>query len=178
MDTPSQLYGQIRLGRVSSVDAKRHTAQVKFSEQDGFTSGDLPVLVTRPGDFSLPAAGTPVLCLIIDGTRGVGYVLGAIYTDSDAAPLDDASKRSMASDDLRLGDPNATDKVSLAPKCKKNFDDLQKHFAAIEAVLTGAPISEAGNAAPSSLQKALAAAINSNSYPTPADPAAEKVSAK
>jgi phage baseplate assembly protein gpV len=131
MDAPvSQLYGQIRIGRVSSVDPKRHTAQVQFSEQDGFVSPDLPVLVTRPGDYSLPAENTPVLCLIVDGRLGVGYVLGAIYTESDAAPLDDASKRSVAGDDLRLGAPDASDKVALASLVKDRLDKLQQKFDA------------------------------------------------
>ena len=94
----SQLYGQIRIGRVLSVDANRHTAQVQFFELDGFVSWDFPVLVTRPGDYSLPAQNTPVLCLIVDGRLGVGYVLGAIYTDSDSPPLNDDGQRSIVGD--------------------------------------------------------------------------------
>jgi hypothetical protein len=109
----SALYGQVRIGRVSAVGKSRHTVEVKFEELDGFVSWDLPVLVTRPGDYSLPAADTPVLCLIVDGRLGVGYVLGALYTESDEPPLDDDGKRSIAGDDIRLGDPEAEKAVAL-----------------------------------------------------------------
>jgi phage baseplate assembly protein V len=107
----SQLYGQVRVGRVVSVDAARHTAQVKFEEIDGFTSQDLQVLVTRPGDYSLPEANTPVVCLILDGDLGVGFVLGAIYTESDEAPIDDDGAREIAGADVRIADDGATVKV-------------------------------------------------------------------
>lgn len=170
--------GEFRTGRVNSTDTKRHTARVKFQEVDGFISYDLQVLVTRPGDYSLPADDSLVLCALLDGKEGAGYVLGALYSESDAAPLDDAGKRSVVCDDLRLGAADASDKVALAPKCKGNFDDLQTHFQAVEAVITGAPISEPGNGSPSAFQTALAAAIGASSYPTPQDPAAEKVAAK
>lgn len=174
----SELYGQVRLGRVSSVDKSRHSAQVQFEEIDGFVSYDLQVLVTRPGDYSLPAKDTPVLCLLLDGRLGAGFILGAIYTDNDAAPLNDDGQRAVASDDLRLGAPDASDKVALAPKCKDNFDKLKQHFQVLEQIITGPPINEAGNGAPSSFQAALAAAIAGSAYPDPQDPAAEKVKAK
>jgi phage baseplate assembly protein gpV len=131
----SQLYGQIRLGRVSSVDAQRHTAQVQFEEIDGFVSWDLQVLVTRPGDYSLPAPNTPVLCVIMDGRLGVGYVLGAIYTESDGAPLSNAGQRSLAGDDVRLGDPNATDKVAMSPKVKSELDKIKAEFDTVATAL-------------------------------------------
>ena len=174
----SQLYGQVRTGRVSSVNADRHTAQVQFAEIDGFISYDLQVLRGFAADYCLPAEGVPVLCLILDGRLGVGYVLGAIYTESDAAPLSDAGQRAIVGDDMRLGTPDASDKIALAPKCKQNFDDLKTHFSALETVIMGPPISEPGNGSPSAFQTALAGALAGNSYPTPQDPAAEKVSAK
>jgi phage baseplate assembly protein gpV len=170
--------GEIRVGRISSTDAKRHTAQVQLFEVDGLITWDLQVLVTRPGDYSLPAPNTPVLCLMLDHAAGVGFVLGAIYTESDAAPTDDSARRVVAGDDVRLGAFDASDKVALAPAVKGNFDDLKTHFTAVEAVITGPPINEPGNGAPSAFQTALAAAIGASSYPTPADPAAEKVRAK
>lgn len=157
------------VGRVSSVDTKSHTAQVQFFEIDGFVSWDLQVLVTRPGDYSLPAKDTPVLCALIDGRLGVGFVLGAIYTESDAAPLDDAGKRSIASDDLRLGTPDASDKVALASKCKDNFDKINGELGNISTTLgtlTGGATVNAAFSTP-----------YTKAY-SPSDPAAEKVSAK
>lgn len=155
----------VRIGRVSSVNKGAHRVAVQFEEIDGVVSWDLSVLVTHPGDYALPAANTPVLCLILDGRLGLGFVLGAIYTDNDAAPLDDDGQRSVAGDDLRLGDPNATDKVSLAPKCKSNFDAIKDEFTLIHTT--------------------LGSLTGSASFGTPyaqtysaTDPAAEKVKAK
>ena len=181
MDAPrSQLTGQIRVGRVSSVDAKRHSAQVQFEEQDGFVSWDLQVLRGFAADYCLPAENTPVLCLIVDGRLGVGYVLGAIYTDNDAAPLNDAGQRAVAGDDVRLGDPAAADKVALAPKCNDNDTAL---WTILNSVCgASAPIvDEPGNGGPSALQAAFKTAIATQQTAgkmPPADVSAEKVAAK
>ncbi len=175
---PAQLYGQVRMGRVSSVDKSRHTAQVKFEELDGLTSWDLHILVTRPGDYSLYAVDTPVLCLILEGRLGIGFVLGAFYTDEDAAPLDDEGARSIAGEDIRLGDPEATDEVAKAPKVNENFDDLKTHFDAMWGVINGAVITEAGLGQPSALQAALKGVLAGSPYPQPLDVAAENVTVK
>lgn len=185
----SHFYGSFRMGRVSSVSTDGHTAQVEFFELDGFVSYDLQILTTRPGDFSLMAKDTPVLCVLIEGKHGEGrglsgFVLGAFYTENDAPPISDENARSVASDDLRLGDPEAEDKIALAPKVNSNFDAQKRHFDALEAVITGPVVFEAGNGAPSALQAALAAAIGlppplgAGTYPDPDDVAAENVSAK
>ena len=185
----SHFYGQFRMGRVSSVGSSRHTVQVEFFEIDGAVSYDLQVLATRPGDYSIPAENTPVLCVLLEGAHGegrqlTGFVLGAFYTESDEPPLDDEAARAVAGDDLRLGDPDAEDPVALAPTVNDNFEALKQHFTAIEAIITGPTINEAGNGAPSAFQVALAAAINtpfplpSNSYPDPEDVSAEQVKAK
>lgn len=136
MDEPtSQLRGQIRVGRVSSVDKNRHTAQVEFTEIDGFISYDLQVLRGFAADYCLPAQGLPVLCLLIDGRLGAGFVLGAIYTESDAAPLADDSKRSIAGDDIRLGTPDASDKVALSSKVKDELDKIKNELTSIATTL-------------------------------------------
>jgi hypothetical protein len=74
-----------RVGRVSSVDASKAALGAgQFFEGDGFVSWDMQVLVNRGGDYRLPTKDTPVLCVLVDGRLGVGFVLGAIYTESDA----------------------------------------------------------------------------------------------
>lgn len=177
---PTEAQGLIRVGRVSSVDERKHTARVQFTDvpDDPLVSFDFPVLVTRPGDYALPVAGAAVVCLVPPGNAGIGYVVGALYSDADAPPLDDAGQRSVASDDLRLGAPDATDPVALASKVKDDLDALKNHFAALEDVITGPPIDEPGNGAPSALQSALAVAIGAAPYPDPGDVGAEKVKAK
>lgn len=168
--TSSQFRGTFHLGRVSSVDKGRHSVQVQFEELDGFVSFDLQMLVTRPGDYSLPAVDSMVWCVIKEGRLGEGFVLGAIYTDNDAAPLDDAGKRSIVSDDLRLGAADADKKVALAPTCKQNFDDIKSEFNTIKATLgsiTGGISTTASFSAPYTVV----------GY-SPTDPAASKVKAK
>ena len=174
-----RLVGQlVRVGRVSSVNADNHTAKVEFADDgDDQVSHDLAVLVTRPGDYSLPAAGSLVACILIPGASGDGFILGALYSDSDAPPTSDAGARVVAGDDVRLGGEGAVDKVALAPVVNDNFNAIKQHFQVVEQIITGPPINEAGNGAPSSFQAALAAAIAGAAYPTPDDVDAEKVSA-
>lgn len=124
--TPMRM--EARFGRISSVDAKRHTAQVQFEEIDGFVSYDLQILVTRRGDYSLPVKDDPVLCALLEGYAGVGYVLGVIYTESDDPPTDDKARRVVAGDDVRLGAADADDFVALASKVKDELDAIKSAF--------------------------------------------------
>jgi hypothetical protein len=165
---PHQVTAQARIGRVSSVDKTRHTAQVQFEEVDGFVSWDLQVLVTRPGDYSLPEADSLVVCLILDGRLGVGFVLGAIYSEDDPAPLDDAGQRSITGDDIRLGDPEAGDKIALAPLVKDRLDALQDAFDNHTHIITVTSVD--GDTA--------TAATPANAVGPLQDVAAENVSAK
>jgi phage baseplate assembly protein gpV len=151
---PSHFHGTFHLGRVSSVNKDKHTVQVEHFEIDGWVSGDLQMLVTRPGDYSLPAVGTPVMCIVLDGEQGFGFVLGCFYTDNDAPPLSNAGHRSLAGDDVRLGNPEASDKAALSSKVNSNFDklwDLISNFFGASAT----PVNEPGNGAPSALQTAI-----------------------
>jgi len=138
MYTPpaAEVSGQVRVGRIDSVDKDNHRAKVRFEEQDGFTSYDLQVLIPIGGDYALPKQNTPVLCLLLVGRLGAGFVLGAIYTDSDSPPLSDAGKRSIVSDDLRLGASDASDKVALAPKVKDELSKIGDEITKIKTTLT------------------------------------------
>lgn len=176
----AQLYGQVRVGRVASVDKKTHTLEVKFEEIDGVTIKGLQILVTRPGDYSLYATDTPVLCLLLEGWRGVGFVLGAFYTEKDAPPLDDDGARAIVGDDIRLGDADASDKIALAPKTNDNFDTIWSLLDGVfgsssPALATPAP----GGPDPvyAALKAAIAVKQLAGDLP-PADVSAENVSAK
>lgn len=172
---------ELRFGRVSSIGAKAHTVRVEFSEVDGVESYDLPVLVTRPGDFALPAGQPQAACLMNEGAEGVGVVLGFIYSESDAPPLDDAGKRAVESDDLRLGAHDATDAVALAPATKDELDAIKSELDAIKTALSshthlaGALASPAG---PVTGSTAPSVDHGYNVGYTPTEPAAEKVKAK
>lgn len=169
-----ELNNLFRTGRVSSVDAKAHTVQVEFTEGDGLVTFDLPVLVTRPGDYALPPADALVLCAMQPGNSGIGYVLGCFYSESDAPPLDDAGKRSIPSDDLRLGDPAATKKIALADASKTQIESVLTYAQGIAAAIeAGVPVPNDGGA---SLKATMIAALPV--APTITAPAAENVSAK
>lgn len=168
----------LRTGRVSSVNETKHTVKVEFVDVDdeSLVSRDLGVLVTRPGDYSLPAAGSAVVCAFDGGVDGVGYVLGCLYNDEDAPPLSDKAQRSIASDDLRLGDPEATDKVALAPAVKSELDKIKSELDSIQTALSththpyvDTPIGAATTSPP-------VAPPYTNGY-SATEPAAEKVSA-
>jgi hypothetical protein len=110
---PSEFGAKILAGRVSSVDAEKHRVAVQFFDLDGQVIPDLIMLHQHGGDYALPAPETPVLCILLDGKYGRGYVLGCFYTDSDPPPLDDAGQRSIASEDLRLGAHDASKAIGL-----------------------------------------------------------------
>ncbi len=167
-----------RTGTVASVDAAKMTVRVTFHDSAGeHESGDLQMVATRAGDYALPAADDVVLCALDDGPDGLGWVIGFLYPEGEP-PLSDAGQRSIASGDLRLGaDPETTDKVSLSSLVDGNFSDQKTHFDALEAVITGPPITEPGNGAPSAFQTALAAALGLAPYPTPDATGADSVSA-
>lgn len=169
MPPRAQVRGEFRKGRIDSVDKDNHRAKVKFEEQDGFTSWDLQVLVPVGGDYAMPAQDTPVLCLLLEGRLGTGFVLGAFYTENDSPPLSDAGKRSLVGDDLRLGAADASDKVALAPKVKDELDKIRDELTKIKTTLasiTGGITTTATFGTP-----------YTGSY-SPSDVAAENVSAK
>jgi phage baseplate assembly protein gpV len=166
--------GEFRTGRIDSTDAKTHTARVKFEEVDGFISWDLSVLVTRPGDYSMPAQGTEVLCVLLDGPTGHGWVLGAHYNDEDAPPTNDGARRVVAGDDVRLGAFDASDKVALAPAVKTEIQKaLDYADGIVTAIKAGLPVAQDGGA---NLKATIVAALPVK--PSLSEPAAENVSAK
>lgn len=173
------LYGQIRTGRVSSTNAKKHTAQVQFFENDECVSFDLNVLVSFGGDYNLPAENALVLCLMIEGYDGFGYVVGQLYSESDAPPHDTKAARSLAGDDVRLGDPEADDKIALAPPTNDNFNAL---YSVLDTVFGNAssPLVTPAPGGPDPVYTAVKAALIAKQVAgdlPPADVSAEKVSA-
>lgn len=122
----------LRIGRVNSVDGEKHTVTVTFTDVDGepMVSGDLHVFARRRGDYSLPEEGDLVGCAMDPGPQGVGFVLGVLYSDSDAPPTDDAGARVVAGDPVQLGDETADKFVALANLVKDRLDSIQQTFDA------------------------------------------------
>lgn len=88
-----------------------------------------------------------------------------------------AERVEVVADEVHLGDEDAADAVALAGDVKNELTRLQTHFQALETILTGPPIPEAGMGAPSALQAALGIAISAAPYPSPGEVAAKKVKA-
>lgn len=164
----------IRVGTVTSTNKDAHTARVFFDESDGLESWDLPVLVARPGDYSLPPKDAQVLCAMEPGPEGLGYVLGVLYNEVDEPPTDDAGARVLAGDDVRLGSADATDAVALAPAVKTEIQKVLDYAKGIKtAVQAGVVVANDGGA---SLKTTVLAA-----WPLPPtidEPGAEKVVAE
>lgn len=162
-----------RSGRVTSVNEKKHTVRVKFTDGDGYESFDLPVLVTLSGDYSLPPSDALVLCALEDGPEGIGYVLGVLYSEADAPPLDAKTKRSVVGNDLRLGTAAADKKIALADKAKDEAQKVLDYAQGIAtAIQAGVVVAQDGGA---SLKATIVAALPTP--PTLSAPAAEHVSA-
>lgn len=101
MTEMENLRNMVRKGVVQSVDAKSMRARVKFGDKGGMNSGDLYILVTgravvprkkdTTGDKTaekeghthnayvtdwIPEIGSMVLCLMVPGDEGEGFILG------------------------------------------------------------------------------------------------------
>ena len=85
----------IRIGRITSVDEKKHTARVQFTDRDEMVSWDLPVLVPStvdPQDYGLPVENTDVVCVFLPNGQQQGFIIGAFYTDENPPPITDRKK--------------------------------------------------------------------------------------
>ena len=85
----------IRIGKITSVDEKKHTARVQFTDRDEMVSWDLPVLVPStvdPQDYCLPVENTDVVCVFLPNGQQQGFIIGAFYTDANPPPITDRKK--------------------------------------------------------------------------------------
>jgi phage baseplate assembly protein V len=146
------------------------------------------------GLTSVPPEGSECLVISLGGNRSTSVVLAcgdrrvrvtqleagelALYTDEGTQVLLRKGKKvQVLADHIDLGSASAADFVALAQKVLSELQKLQTHFNAVEAVISGPPIPEAGMGAPSSFQVALAAVVAASPYPAPASVAASKVKA-
>lgn len=160
-------------------------------------SGDLLDDVRHAQPYGLtthPPPDSDGIFLSVGGARGSGVVVCvgnrefrlrrleqgevALYSQHGQVLLLKADGSvELTANEIRLGAADATAPVALAPAVLTELQRLQAHFSAVEAVLTGPPIPEAGMGAPSALQLALGTAIGLTPYPSPEAPSAEKVRA-
>lgn len=87
----------VRVGRISSINPSRCTARVLFDAQ-GIVSYDLQIIVPQTlknKDYYLPDVGEHVVCLFLPTGNAEGFVLGAVYTDTEQVPVNNPDKRTM-----------------------------------------------------------------------------------
>lgn len=83
-----------RNGIVREVDGKRGLARVEFTDQDGMASWWLSVSQPLAGSsrvYSMPDVGSQVTCMT-DERGEEGVIIGAIYSDKDVPPTDNANE--------------------------------------------------------------------------------------
>lgn len=83
-----------RIGIVVAVDEKTAMARVRWTDMDGEVSYWLPVMqkkTLKDKEYWLPDLNEHVVCLI-DENGEEGVILGAIYSDADATPVQNKDK--------------------------------------------------------------------------------------
>ena len=88
-DTERQLSMVVRVGEVTATNPGAHKVAVTFDDDDGQTSGELPVLVPNTlenHDHAMPDVGEDVLCIFLPTGTEEGFVLGSFYAGNVADP--------------------------------------------------------------------------------------------
>ncbi len=106
----------IRVGEVTSVDAAAHKAAVTFDDDDGQTSGMLPVIIPNTlenRDHCLPDIGEDVLCLFLPTGTEEGFILGSFYAGNVNTPESSSDVRAVTfRDGTRLAYDRSSHKLS------------------------------------------------------------------
>ena len=92
----------IRVGNVTALNAAKHQARVVFEDKSGEVSFWLDVLVKnsyKNKDYGMPDIGEEVVCLALPNGNAQGYIIGSVYSEEDAPPVDDIDKRHVTFED-------------------------------------------------------------------------------
>lgn len=186
-------------GVVRLVDAEKGRQELQVLVFDGTL--DEVEHFEGYGLTSHPPKGAEAILLALGGSRDhtVALVVGdrrvrlkgleqgevALYDDEGTTIIlrrggrvEVTAKRvELIADEVHLGEASAAQPVALADDVKTELTRLQAHFQALEAILGGPPIPEAGMGAPSAFQIALQGALGAAPYPSPGDVGASKVKA-
>jgi len=85
----------IRIGKVSSIDPIKGTAQVTFEDREDIVSGDLPILVPftlEDKAYYMPAVEERVRVLFDPEAPSRGCIIGSYYADTRLPPFGDENK--------------------------------------------------------------------------------------
>ncbi len=101
-----QLSMVIRVGEVTATNPAAHKVTVTHDDDDGQTSGELPVIVPNTlenHDHALPDVGEDVLCIYLPTGTEEGFVLGSFYAGNVADPESSQDVRATKfKDDTRI----------------------------------------------------------------------------
>ncbi len=105
-DTERQLSMVIRVGEVTATNPAAHKVTVTFDDDDGQTSGELPVIVPNTlenRDHALPDVGEDVLCIFLPTGTEEGFILGSFYAGNVQDPESSQDVRATKfKDDTRI----------------------------------------------------------------------------
>lgn len=97
-DLEDKMNNLIRVGVVSSIDAKAGTARVAFKDRDNILSYDLPVMVRNTlgtKDYWMPDIKEQVLCFFLPIGLESGYIMGSFYSKNVTPPADTEKIRAV-----------------------------------------------------------------------------------
>lgn len=75
--------GDIRIGKVSSIDYDNGMVQVLYTDRDGAVTKALPVL-TFNDEYKMPPVGSYVLVAHLSNGTEAGYILGTYWNEAHA----------------------------------------------------------------------------------------------
>jgi len=105
-ETDRQLSMVIRIGEVTATNPGAHKVSVTFDDDDGQTSGELPVIVPNTidnHDHAMPDVGEDVLCIFLPTGTEEGFVLGSFYAGNVSDPESSQDVRATKfKDDTRI----------------------------------------------------------------------------
>jgi len=95
----------VRIGKVSSINYEKCTAQVVYEDRHDLVSGDLHILVPltlKDHAYYMPDIDERVLCVFDPSAPTKGYILGSFYADTRMPPIQNKDKRYIEFEDKTL----------------------------------------------------------------------------
>lgn len=116
----------IRIGIVSSINAKKCSARVEFGDKDKLISYELPVLNRGSQDvkdYWLPDINEQVICLFLPNGISLtqGFIIGSFYSNVDVPIVNNANVRRLDFGDGTFLEYNRETK-ELNIKCAGNIN--------------------------------------------------------
>ena len=85
----------IKVGIVTALSPSKGAARVRLSDNDSLVTYWLPVIqgkTHKDKHYNMPDVGELVVCAFLDNGIEDGFIIGAIYNNSDSVPVSSADK--------------------------------------------------------------------------------------